>query len=139
MTQTRFTCTLTRADEPACQSYARVTIVDSEGTSSPRRVLVTQWLPSTAPLAPALTGPTPRASTSGSARPWSWPKNEASSASAASGNVRPGDDLAQPRNGNVSGPEQQAAWAGSSFTKIRVLAVLMRRGDATILCRGSRG
>ena len=31
MAQTRFTCTLTRADEPACQSYARVTIVDSEG------------------------------------------------------------------------------------------------------------
>jgi hypothetical protein len=32
MAHTRFTCTLTRADEPACQSYARVTIVDSEGT-----------------------------------------------------------------------------------------------------------
>ena len=31
MAQTRFTCILTRADEPACQSYARVTIVDSEG------------------------------------------------------------------------------------------------------------
>ena len=31
MTQTRFTCTLTKADEPPCQSYARVTIVDSEG------------------------------------------------------------------------------------------------------------
>jgi hypothetical protein len=31
MAQTRFTCSLTRADEPACQSYARVTIVDSEG------------------------------------------------------------------------------------------------------------
>ena len=31
MAQTRFTCTLTRADEPACQSYARVTIMDSEG------------------------------------------------------------------------------------------------------------
>ena len=30
MAQTRFTCTLTRADEPACQSYARVTIVDSD-------------------------------------------------------------------------------------------------------------
>ena len=36
MTQTRFTCTLTRADEPACQSYARVTIADAEGASSPR-------------------------------------------------------------------------------------------------------
>jgi hypothetical protein len=33
MTQTRFTCTLTRADEPACQSYARVTIIDSQGDS----------------------------------------------------------------------------------------------------------
>lgn len=31
MTQTRFTCTLTVADEPACESYARVTIVDSQG------------------------------------------------------------------------------------------------------------
>ena len=34
MTHTRFTCSLTRADEPACQSYARVTIVDSEGDSA---------------------------------------------------------------------------------------------------------
>ena len=34
MTQTRFTCTLTKADEPACQSYARVTIIDAEGTSA---------------------------------------------------------------------------------------------------------
>ncbi len=34
MTQTRFTCTLTRADEPACQSYARVTIVDTEGATT---------------------------------------------------------------------------------------------------------
>jgi hypothetical protein len=32
MTQTRFTCTLTRADEPACQSYVRVTIADAERT-----------------------------------------------------------------------------------------------------------
>ncbi len=31
MTQTRFTCSLNTAEEPACQSYARVTIVDSEG------------------------------------------------------------------------------------------------------------
>ncbi len=34
MTQTRFACTLTRADEPECQSYARVTIVDAEGASA---------------------------------------------------------------------------------------------------------
>ena len=34
MAQTRFTCTLTTADEPACQSYARVTIVDNEGTTA---------------------------------------------------------------------------------------------------------
>ena len=34
MVQTRFTCTLTRADEPACQSYARVTIADSEGATT---------------------------------------------------------------------------------------------------------
>ena len=33
MTQTRFTCTLTQADEPACQSYARVTIIDAQGDS----------------------------------------------------------------------------------------------------------
>ena len=32
MAQTRFTCSLTRADEPACQTYARVTITDPEGT-----------------------------------------------------------------------------------------------------------
>lgn len=34
MTQTRFTCTLTRADEPACLTYARVTILDSEGATA---------------------------------------------------------------------------------------------------------
>jgi hypothetical protein len=34
MAQTRFTCTLTRADEPECQSYARVTIMDSEGVTA---------------------------------------------------------------------------------------------------------
>ncbi len=34
MAQTRFTCTLIRADQPACQSYARVTTIDSEGVSA---------------------------------------------------------------------------------------------------------
>ena len=34
MAQTRFTCSLTRADEPACLSYARVTIADSEGATA---------------------------------------------------------------------------------------------------------
>jgi len=34
MAQTRFTCTLTRTDEPACQSCARVTIVDSEADTA---------------------------------------------------------------------------------------------------------
>jgi len=34
MTQTRFTCTLTTADEPPCQSYARVTITDAEGATA---------------------------------------------------------------------------------------------------------
>ena len=34
MAQTRFTCTLTQADEPSCPSYARVTIVDSGGASA---------------------------------------------------------------------------------------------------------
>ena len=30
----RLTCTLTKADEPPCQSYARVTIIDAEGVSA---------------------------------------------------------------------------------------------------------
>jgi hypothetical protein len=34
MAHTRFTCSLTKADEPLCESYARVTIMDSEGTSA---------------------------------------------------------------------------------------------------------
>ena len=34
MAQTRFTCSPTRADEPACQSYARVTIMDSAGAAA---------------------------------------------------------------------------------------------------------
>ena len=34
MAQTHFTCTLTRTDEPACQSYARVTIVDTVGDTA---------------------------------------------------------------------------------------------------------
>ncbi len=34
MAQTRFTCTLTRADEPARQTYARVTIMDCERASA---------------------------------------------------------------------------------------------------------
>lgn len=34
MTQTRVTCTLIKADEPACQSYARATIVNAEGASA---------------------------------------------------------------------------------------------------------
>ena len=34
MAQTRLTYTLTRADEPACPAYARVTIVDCEASRS---------------------------------------------------------------------------------------------------------
>ena len=34
MAHTGFTCTLTRADEPACKSDARVTIVDCEGAAA---------------------------------------------------------------------------------------------------------
>ena len=34
MVQTRFTCSLTKADEPACPSYARVTITDSAGDTA---------------------------------------------------------------------------------------------------------
>jgi hypothetical protein len=81
MAQTRFTCTLTKADEPACQSYARVTIVDTMTGIAPGHVLATVSPRSTASLALTWAGPTPKASTSGSARPLSWPKNEASSVS----------------------------------------------------------
>ena len=35
MAQTRFTCTLTKADKPGCQTYARVTIMDSGGACAP--------------------------------------------------------------------------------------------------------
>lgn len=34
MAQTRFTCTLTKTGEPACQSYVRVTVTDAEGTTA---------------------------------------------------------------------------------------------------------
>jgi hypothetical protein len=34
MTQARFTCSLTRADEPACLYCARVRIADSEGATA---------------------------------------------------------------------------------------------------------
>ena len=34
MAHTRFTCTLARTDEPACTSYARVTITDAEGDTA---------------------------------------------------------------------------------------------------------
>jgi hypothetical protein len=37
MAQTRFTCTLTMADEPDCQSYARVTIADSRPGAADRQ------------------------------------------------------------------------------------------------------
>jgi hypothetical protein len=44
MARTRFTCTFTKADEPACQSYARVTIADSQGATTrgrPRHAVAT--------------------------------------------------------------------------------------------------
>ena len=70
MAQTRFTCILTRADEPSCQSYARVTIVDAEaGEPAPAHVLATPSPRSTELPAPTSTGPTPRASMNGSAKP----------------------------------------------------------------------
>jgi hypothetical protein len=34
MAQTRFMCSLIKADESVCQSYARITIVDSEGAAA---------------------------------------------------------------------------------------------------------
>jgi hypothetical protein len=64
MTQTRFTCTLTRADEPACQSYARSRSWTPKGLQ-PAAVLVMLSPRSTASSAPTSAGPTPRASASG--------------------------------------------------------------------------
>jgi hypothetical protein len=68
MAQTRFTCTLTTADEPPCQSYARATIVDSE-VQEPADVLVTQSPRSTDSQVSTSTGPTPKASTRGAQGP----------------------------------------------------------------------
>lgn len=34
MTATRFQCTLTTPSEPPCESYARVTIIDTEGATA---------------------------------------------------------------------------------------------------------
>ena len=72
MTLTRFTYTFTKADEPACPSYARVAIMDSEGAIArgcPRHAVAAldgtgahvDWADS-------------RASTSRSARPLSCPR-----------------------------------------------------------------
>jgi hypothetical protein len=44
MTQTRFTRTLTQADEPVCQSCARATIIDAQrdsGRACPRHAVAT--------------------------------------------------------------------------------------------------
>jgi hypothetical protein len=79
MTQTRFTCTLTKADEPPCQSYARVTIIDAEGATArgcPRHAVAALNGTTSA----RVDWPTPKASTSRNAKPWNWPKDEASSA-----------------------------------------------------------
>jgi len=79
MAPTRFTCTLTKADEPgvspthASRSWT-LRVPPAVG------VLGTGSLHSTASAAPGLTAPTPEGSTSGNGWPWSWPKNEASSA-----------------------------------------------------------
>jgi hypothetical protein len=76
MAQTRFTCTLTRADEPACQSCTRVTIMDSEGASAracPRRAR--RHHRRSRGLG-RLQGPQ-----RGGRKPLSWPKSKASSGS----------------------------------------------------------
>jgi hypothetical protein len=58
MAQTRFTCILARADEPASTSYARVTITDADGATA--RDCPGMLLPrSTASPEPAWTVPTP--------------------------------------------------------------------------------
>jgi hypothetical protein len=78
MAPTRFTCTLTKADEPACQSYARVTIVDAEGTRArgcPRHVVAAL----NALVGAHVDWPDSRVSMSGNARPLSWLRNEANS------------------------------------------------------------
>jgi hypothetical protein len=61
MAQTRFTCTLTRVDEPAGQSYAQVTIRDSESATAhgyPRHAVAALDGSTGAPM---WTGPTRRA------------------------------------------------------------------------------
>ena len=72
MTQSRFTCILTRTGNP-CQSYARVswTVRAPQRAAVPARRGRARWHH----RRPAWTGPTPGASTSGSARPLSCPRN----------------------------------------------------------------
>lgn len=80
MTQTHFTCTLTRADEPRLPVLRTSDDHRLPRGQRPGMPPATLWTPSTVSPAAALTGPTPRASTSGNAQPWSWRKSEASSA-----------------------------------------------------------
>jgi hypothetical protein len=68
MAQTGFTCTLTTADKPACRSYARITVTDTEGATA-RGCPDTPSSHSTAATARTSSGPPPKASTSGSDRP----------------------------------------------------------------------
>ena len=68
MTQTRFTCNLTKADEPHASPTHESPSWTPKGPQ-PAAVLVTPWPPLMALLAPVLTGPTPTGSTNGSARP----------------------------------------------------------------------
>ena len=80
MTETRFTSTLTTtADEPKCQSYARVPIrIDTEGATAsgcPRHaVAALDGIADTSAL-----GQIPRDLTSGNAKPLSCLRNEANS------------------------------------------------------------
>jgi hypothetical protein len=64
MAQTRFTCTLTKAYEPACQSYARTQSgAPKEPVSACPRHAVAALDGITGALSAASTGPTPKAST----------------------------------------------------------------------------
>ena len=60
MASTRFTRTLTTADEPACQSYARVTLTDAGGDTARGCPGMLSPHPTASPE-PAWTGPTPEA------------------------------------------------------------------------------
>jgi len=79
MANTRFTCTLTTTDQPACTSYARVTITDSGGDTARGCPPPCCRRARRHHRSPRGLGRLPGAQTSTSARPWSCPRSAASS------------------------------------------------------------